>query len=86
MVSVQVLPVGDQVQPSASLQLFAFPHAGGHANTYATWDDMLARLNVSVDMFCASLPSRTGGVGNNKQKITFTEVVRLWLFFTLYFW
>ena len=72
MASVKVLPVGEQIQPSASLQLFAFPYAGGHADTFKTWDKLFAQVNVSVDMFCAVLPSRTGGLN---EKVTFTEVV-----------
>ena len=75
MVSVEILPVGDQIQPSASLQLFAFPHAGGHAKSFATWDQLLAQVGVGVDMYCASLPSRTGGIGDEKVKISFQEVV-----------
>ena len=75
MSSVEILPVGDQIQPSASLQLFAFPHAGGHTKTFENWDHMLDQVNVSVDMYCASYPSRSGGVGNEKVKMTFGEVV-----------
>ena len=75
MASVEILPVGDQIQPSASLQLFAFPHAGGHAKTFADWDQFLAKVGVGVDMYCASLPSRTGGVGNEKARISFEQVV-----------
>ena len=75
MASVEILPVGDQIQPSASLQLFAFPYAGGHAETFTDWDQMLTRVGVEVDMYCASLPSRCGGIGNEKVKISFEEVV-----------
>ena len=81
---VSILPVGDQIQPSAIVQLFAFPHAGGHANTFATWDKLLDQVGVSVDMYCASLPSRANGAGSKKSKATFTEVVSFVVVFTSY--